>query len=186
MPVPGIVTAALSVMSVLPSVAPPSATTDSIRIEFFDPFGRSSYQFSISEDAYIAVFEIRPFRVELTYPAIGDQLRDLRYGDRAALSVPDHFYSAGRHALPRRAGRVWSGRTENGYLLKGRHILVVASREPFTFDRLNSLFVDEGETFRRHNSLGIADDFTRLLIETIVPNYEAGTWGSYLHWIREQ
>ena len=184
--VPGLINLAINLVLVTPSGPPAPVAVDSIEIQFFDPFGRSSYQFAISEDAYIAVFEIRAFRVELTYPAIGDQLRDLRYGDRTSLSDPENFYSAGRHMLPQRAGRVWSGRTENGYLLKGRHVLVVASREPFTFDRLNDLFVGQGETLARHNSLGSADDFTRLLMQAIIPDYGARTWGAYLHWIREE
>ena len=185
MPAAVITALVASLLWMVPVDAPPVRQT-SIELEFFDPFGRSSYQFAVSEEAYIAVFEIRPGRVELTYPAIGDELRAVRYEGVEAVSEQDNLFSAGRHLLPQRAGRVWSGRTENGFLQKGRHILVVASREPFTFERLNSLFVGEGETLHRHNSFGAVEDFTEVLIETITPGYARGDWAAYLHWIRDE
>lgn len=174
-----------SLLWIVPLDAPTIRQTG-LELEFFDPFGRSSYQFAISEEAYVAVFEIRPGRVELTYPAIGDELRAVRYEGAESIAEQDNLFPAGRHLLPQRAGRIWSGRTENGFLLKGRHILVVASKKPFTFERLNGLFVDEGETLRRHNSFGAVEDFTNVLIQTITPGYAQGEWAAYLHWIRDE
>lgn len=178
-------TTLMALLASLTWMVPSIAQTD-LTIAFYDPFDRSSYQFEINEDAYIAVFEITASRVQLTYPAIGDALRDLRYGDATSIPAPDNFYEAGRHLLPQRAGRIWSGRTENAYLLKGRHILVVASRKPFTFERLNGLFVGEGQTLRRHNSFGAPEDFTNELIRTIVPDFDLHQWVAYLHWIRDE
>lgn len=166
------------------SVADAPPTQRAIEIDFHDPFGRSSYQFSLSEGAYVAVFEVGQRRATLIFPAIGDELRRLRFGLAQTLPEPDNWYEEGRHLLPRRAGRVWSGTTENGFLMKGDHILVVASRQPFRFEHLNDLYVGEGEILRPRNSFGAPDDFTERLLRAIVPNIEAQEWAAYLHWIR--
>jgi hypothetical protein len=86
--------------------------------------------------------------------------------------------------LPLRSGRVWSGMTRSGNLMKGDHILVVASKRPFQFERLNSLYEGEGETLRLRYSLGVVEDLPDLLLRTILPDYGADDWASWLHWVR--
>lgn len=155
-----------------------------IVLEFFDPHGRSSYQFNISESAYIAVFEVGQRKATLVYPAIGPELRKMRFEDMESLPPLDNIFEAGRHVLPPRSGRVWSGTTDTGFLMKGDHILLVASKRQFDFERLNDLYVGQDEKFAKRNSFGAVDDFTRVLLRTILPEYEAEDWTAYLHWIR--
>jgi hypothetical protein len=83
---------ALLTFTTAPADASVTQPRDSvIRIEFFDPFDRSSLQFSISEDAYIAVFEVGRSRAELIYPAIGkrpfrfERLNELYEGEGTTL-----------------------------------------------------------------------------------------------------
>src|SRR5688572_28777726 len=114
-------------------------------------------RFGLKEEAYVAIFRVGLGNATLIYPAIGDELRKLRFGESKALPKPTNLYRPGRHRIPDRAGRVWSASTENGGLMKGQHLLVIASRKPFRFEQLNSLYVGDGKTLARHNSLGVVD-----------------------------
>ena len=156
-----------------------------IDLEFFDPYDRSTYQFNISESAYIAVFEVGQRRATLVYPAIGPELRKIRYNEMERLETPDNLFEAGRHLLPPRSGRVWSGTTDTGFLMKGDHILIVASRRQFDFERLNDLYVGQDDRLARRNSFGAVDDFTHILLKAILPEYDADDWTAYLHWVRQ-
>jgi hypothetical protein len=160
--------------------APQQRTID---LEFFDPYDRATYQFSISEGAYIAVFEIGGMRASLWYPAIGADLRRLRYGGASSLPEPSNFFDEGRHLLPPPVGRRWSGTAET-LLMPTTRLLIVASKQPFRFERLNELYVGQGETFARHNSFGDPDDFVEVLLRTIVPNHDGDDWTAYLHEVR--
>jgi len=163
---------------------PESEQQKAIELLFYDPYDRSSFQFSISEEAHVAVFELGRSRASLVYPAIGDQLRRLRRGEVDDVAGFDDVYAAGRHMLPLRSGRVWSGATRSGNLMKGDHILVLASKRPFRFEQLNSLYEDEGEMLRLRYSLGVVEDLPDLLLRTILADYAADDWASWLHWVR--
>ncbi len=154
------------------------------RLEFFEAADGKSFDFGISEPAYVAVFTVHMGRASLIYPAVGDDLRKLRFGERKTLPEPANLYKPGRHLLPRGAGQVWTANSTNITMMKGPHILVLASRRQFHFEKLNSLYEGEGPGLRKHNSMGVVKDMPQLLMRTIVPEYTAKDWDFYLHWIR--
>jgi hypothetical protein len=173
----------LSVVWVQPTEEVIAAQQTPIQLQFFDTYGRLTYQFDISESAYIAVFEVGRRRAELVYPAIGPELRKQRF-DGEALPEVENYFGAGRHLVPPRSGRVWSGTTDTGFLRKGDLVLVFASARQFDFERLNDLYVSQGETLGKRNSFGAVDNFTHVLLRTILPDYDGDDWTAYLHWVR--
>ena len=183
MPAATILALVVSVLWIQPAAEISRAQQKPIELKFFDAYDRSTYQFDISEPAFIAIFEVGKRRAALVYPAIGPELRKQRF-DGDALPELDNQFDAGRHLVPPRSGRVWSGSTDTGFLMKGDHILVVASRRQFDFARLNDLYVSQGETLGKRNSFGAVDDFTHVLLRAILPDYEADDWTAYLHWVR--
>lgn len=176
---------ALCVLLAAPQRDVTQVSQETLRLGFFDSTERNGFQFSVNEDAYVAVFDLGLNFVELTYPAIGADLRRLRFGGIRELAEVDHFFTAGRYLVPIRTSRGWTARTRSGTLMKGKHVMIVVSKRPLRFERLNELYEGEGETFRLHNSLGVVGDLPQLLLRTILPDFLAPDWDYHLHWIRE-
>lgn len=139
---------------------------------------QSPFGFEISGAAYVAVFRIDGNRVRLVFPFLGPDLRHARFAGGVLPREPETLFPPGKHVIPRDIPGNWSARSENKTLPHEHYLLVVASRYPLRFERLNGLL-------KVGRSMGFVEgDLSVVLARSIVPDPNSDDWEAYLHWIR--